>query len=137
MKHNLLERHKVLENTLPTETLSDCIKEAKRRQNKRRLLDPHPQIVHARSKQNNITLLQAHAITDQKGRMIQRIDLRIKEDYFQTLKWKRISPTRFWKFSTVVISFTFHFFLFWAEISMIFILSHHLIFIPCNISCVS
>ena len=75
MKHNLLERHKVLENTLPTETLSDCIKEAKRRQNKRRLLDPHPQIVHARSKQKNITVLQAHASTDEKGRMIQRAKL--------------------------------------------------------------
>lgn len=96
MKHNLLERHKVLENTLPTETLSDCIKEAKR-QNKRRLLDPHPQIVHARSKQNNITLLQAHAITDKKRKNDSENRSKNQRGLFPDLEMKENFPNKILK----------------------------------------
>lgn len=44
---------------------------------------------------NKTPQLQVHASIDQKGRMIQRIDLRIKKDYFQAFKLNKIHPTGF------------------------------------------
>lgn len=44
---------------------------------------------------NTTPPLQVHASIDQKGRMIQRIDLRIKEDNFQAFKLNKIHPTGF------------------------------------------
>lgn len=50
---------------------------------------------HARIRMNTTPPLQVHASIDQKGRMIQRIDLRIKEDNFQAFKLNKIHPTGF------------------------------------------
>ena len=41
---------------------------------------------HARIQMNKTPQLQVHVSIDQKGRMIQRTYLRIKEDYFQAFK---------------------------------------------------
>ena len=42
-----------------------------------------------------IAFSKVHASIDQKGRMIQRIYLRIKEDYIQGFKLHKIHPTGF------------------------------------------